>query len=124
MDTHDMDTHAQSQNGEPTNYDILEAINDFASATDRRFEKLEADVGTLKADVGTLKTDVVYIKSQMVTKEYLDDKLADLRGDIIVMLRKEDKRLTWLIELLHGKKFLSDEETKTLTTLQPLLQIP
>lgn len=126
-----MSTYTQSSNGEPTNYEILETINEFASATERRFEKLEGDMSSLKGDMSSLKgdmsslkTDVGYLKSQMVTKEYLDDKLADLRGDIIVMLRKEDSRLSSLIELLKGKKVLTDEEAKTLTILQPLLQIP
>ena len=35
-----------------------------------------------------LKQEMTSIKSQMVTKSYLDDKLADLRGDLVVLTRK------------------------------------
>lgn len=29
----------------------------------------------------------------MVTKDYLDDKLADLRGDLVVLTKKEDAKV-------------------------------
>ena len=51
---------------EPTNHEILEAINEFSNKTDERFSKIEAT---------------------MVTKDYLDDKLSDLRGDLVVLTR-------------------------------------
>src|SRR3989304_1469369 len=93
--------------------EILGAINDFANHTEKRFDFLESEIGTVKTDVSTLKTDVStlktdvstlktdvstlrsevgIIKSEMVTKDYLDDKLADLRGDMVVLTRKEDTK--------------------------------
>jgi len=51
---------------ETTKNEILKAINDFST------NKVEAT---------------------MVTKDYLDDKLSDLRGDLVVLMRKEDKKL-------------------------------
>lgn len=133
-----MDDDKKQNNDEPTNYEILEAINSYATGTDRRLEKIEGRLdgidgrldgidGRIQKIEGRLdgiEPTLAYVKSQMVTKEYLDDKLADLRGDIIVMLRKEDNRLTSLVGILHGKKVISDDDVQSLTKLQPLLQIP
>ena len=33
------------------------------------------------------------IESNMLTKDYLDERLADLRGDLVVLTRKEDNKL-------------------------------
>lgn len=37
----------------------------------------------------------------MVTKDYLDDKLADLKGDLVVLMRKEDAKLQALVDVLQ-----------------------
>jgi hypothetical protein len=72
-------------NQEPTNQDILEAINIFSNKVEERFSNLENDVSGLKDDVSGLKDNVSNIwgtiNTQMVTKDYLDDKIADLRGE-------------------------------------------
>lgn len=48
---------------EQTHADILSAINGFANHTEQRFIDIEGDIK--------------HIKNVMVTKDYLDDKLAD-----------------------------------------------
>ena len=73
-------------------------------------EVLKEDVGTLKTDVAILKTKVTNIESQMVTKEYLTDELADLEGDLIVKLRKEDKKMDTIKNILHKKEILSEDD--------------
>ncbi len=94
---------------EPTNSEILEAINSFANKTEQRFQNIESDLST--------------VKSTMVTKDYLDDKLTDLRGDLVVMLRKEDTKLKTLMDILKNKKLISEEEIKTVNALEPFPQL-
>jgi len=122
-------------NSEPTNQDILEAINSYATNTDRRLERIEGRLdgidGRLDKVEGRLdgidgRLDKVEgrltrVESQMVTKEYLDDKLADLKGDILTILRKEDRRVTALVEIMQKKNILNAEEVKYLETMQPLI---
>ncbi|MEK7103317.1 MAG: hypothetical protein AAB870_03145 [Patescibacteria group bacterium] len=103
----------EKQSHEPTNQDILEAINAYAAATDQRFDGIDQRLDKMD-------TRLTKVESQMVTKEYLDDKLADLRGDILTVIRKEDRRVSQLIDFLFDKKVLSDNEVKTLGELQPL----
>jgi len=98
-------TSNSSQANEPTNKEILDAINTYASGEEQRFNKLE--------------TELTAIKANMVTKEYLDDKLADLKGDIIVVIRKEDRKLAVLVDVLYERRVISDEDKKKILSLEP-----
>lgn len=84
---------------------------------------LKSEFGDLKSEVGTLSGRVGRIESQMVTKDYLDNKLADLRGDLVVLTRKEDTKLRELIEILANKNVLNKEEANHLKSLEPFPQL-
>jgi len=47
--------------------------------------------------------EVVKIRATMVTKSYLDDKMADLRGDTVAIQRKEDEKFHPVRYLLFQK---------------------
>lgn len=61
---------------------------------------------------------VAKIEAEMVTKSYLDDKLADLEGGMVGRLRKEDAKVNRLVEMLQMKKVLTEEEVKQLAEFQ------
>jgi esterase/lipase len=88
-------------NQEPTISDVLEAIGDFSSKVDERFKRIE---------------------SQMVTKEYLDDKMINLKADLTVVMRKEDHKLEALTKLLASKKVITDDDAKSILALEPFPQ--
>ncbi|MDP2656764.1 MAG: hypothetical protein Q8P11_04335 [bacterium] len=90
--------------------EILEAISGYADNIEVRLLALEK---------GQTR-----IESLMVTKDYLDDKMADLRGDLLTVLRKEDTRLTRMIEKLREKNLFDDHDVEELLRLQPLVPIP
>lgn len=100
--------------------EILDAIKSFANQTEQRFQKLESDVSELKGDVNK-------IKATMVTKDYFDekltDKLADWRGDIVVLVRKEDHKLEALVKSLAQKSLITDDEAKTVLMLEPFAKL-
>lgn len=95
--------------------------------------QLKADVSNLKVDVGQIKTDVKelqvemkevkfevgYLKNNMVTKSYLDDKMADLASDINISRSQEVKMIKLLIEFLTKNKVLTSEQTKELFSIAP-----
>jgi hypothetical protein len=71
--------------------EILEAIGLLADQMqEMRFDitGIKNDVGGLKFDVSNLKTEIARIKATMVTKDYLDDKLADLHSDIVNFVKR------------------------------------
>ncbi len=69
---------------EPTIKDVLDAISEFAGNTDQRFDNLENRLSNLEE-----RTEKIKIKLPgLVTKDYLDDKLGDLRGEMIGLMRR------------------------------------
>lgn len=58
------------------------------------------------------------IEATMVTKSYLDDKLADSEGGLTVKLRKEDNKVNRLVSILKGKKVLARTDVKSLREIQ------
>lgn len=94
---------------EPTTTEILDAINSFAGHVDEQFSEV--------------KEDIRIIKATMVTKDYLDDKLADLRGDLTVLIRKEDTKVKTLVELLIERGILQKEDRKRLFSMEPFAEL-
>ncbi|MBI5732208.1 MAG: hypothetical protein HY982_02505 [Candidatus Magasanikbacteria bacterium] len=89
---------------------------------------LKTDVSALKTDVSALKTDVSELRQDMMKMKLdlidaMDDKLADLKGDIVMLTRKEDKKVVSLIGLLKQKQVISENEAKALLTLEPFPQL-
>ncbi|MFA5317924.1 MAG: hypothetical protein WC323_00395 [Patescibacteria group bacterium] len=94
---------------EKSNNELMEVINTFAANTENRFQGMEKEI--------------IAIKATMVTKDYLDDKLSDLKGDLVVLMRKEDAKLCGLVDLLKNKKVISEEEAKNILAMQPFPQL-
>jgi hypothetical protein len=94
---------------EITSKDILEAINSFFNDVERRFESIDRRFDKIEA--------------VMVTKDYLDEKLADLREDMVVLTRKEDMKLLTLIKILKEKNLISSDEEKRLLKMEPFPQL-
>jgi archaellum component FlaC len=120
-------------NEEPTIRDVLDAMQTFSSSVDERFTGLEkdvaglktnvaglkTDVAGLKTDVAGLKTDVATIKATMVTKEYLDDKLSDLRGDLVALVRKGDRKLAAVVDELVKRQVFDEDTARRIFELEP-----
>ena len=91
--------------------EILEIVNFIKdnAVTREEFNGLAGEVGKIKAE--------------MVTKDYLDGKLADLRGDLVVLTRKEDGKVKELVKILESKKVLSKSEVKKILAMEPFPQL-
>ena len=79
-------------NNEATIGDVREAVNTLSTHVDGQFRRVDEQLREIKGDITQLKGDVTQMKATMVTKDYLDDKLADLRGDLVVLMRKPSSR--------------------------------
>ncbi|MFH1522230.1 MAG: hypothetical protein ABIE43_00235 [Patescibacteria group bacterium] len=96
-------------NNEPTNKEILEAISAFFGENEKQLSEIKAEIKGMKAT--------------MVTKSYLDDKMADLRGDLVVLMRKEDVKVKRLIEILQKRKVITGKDVKDLMSMEPFPQL-
>lgn len=72
-------------------------------------KKLDGVKAELSEKINTVKLELM---------DYVGDKITDLRGDIILLLRKEDRRFFHLIKILHGKQVLDDEDIKIIEELK------
>lgn len=95
--------------------ELGEAIQLFATNVDSRFNEVHFDLKDLKVRT-------VRIESTMVTKDYLDEKMADFRGDLTVLVRKEDNKVKALVEVLVEKKVLSQNDQKRIYSMEPFAQ--
>jgi predicted nuclease with TOPRIM domain len=118
------------KNNEPTNQEILEAINNFAGHTEGRFSKIEEKFDSIdkrfeKMDqrFDKIEKELVAVKSYMVTKDYLDIKLADLRGDLVLLTRKEDTKLKTLVDVLCDKKVINEKDRKKIFKMEPFAEL-
>lgn len=102
-------------------FDLLTEIikNSFDSVEGRldsvegRLDNIESKMAT-KEDLGRQKLEIL---------DAMDDKLADLKGDLVILMRKEDKKLLGLIDLLHKKAVITDEEVNGLVKMEPFPQL-
>lgn len=104
-----------AKENQATLQDLIETINAYATKTD-------SDIADLKSDVNTIKTDISSVRSGMVTKDYLDDKLASLRGDSMILIRKEDAKLVATVNILTKRRALTPANKKQLLALEPFPQ--
>jgi len=88
-----------------TTVQILEAVGVFSNNTEKRFEKLENRVGKIEVT--------------MVTKEYLDEKLLNLRADLLLMMRKGNLKLEEAVAILCERKAITPEEAKRILAMEP-----
>lgn len=55
---------------------------------DQRFIRIEEHLDHIDGRTGALEQRTSFIGSQMVTKDYLDKKLADFHGDTVLLIRR------------------------------------
>ena len=93
--------------------DILSAINVFSTEVDKCFSGIDGRLDK--------------IENTMVTKYYLndklDEKLADLRGDLVVLIRKEDFKMKKLVDILKKRDLLNDNEFNEIMSMEPFPQL-
>jgi len=63
-----------------------------------------------KEDLGKLKLEIF---------DHIDDKLADLKGDLVLLTRKEDCKLISVVELLVEKQVFAVSDAKGIFQMEP-----
>ncbi len=72
----------------------------------------------------TFDTEIKGIKSTMVTKNYLDEKLANHAGNVTALLRKEDSKLKALVGVLYDNAVIDEQDMKKMYEMKPFPSIP
>jgi len=95
---------------------FIESLEPFAKSTQKDFHRIDERFDSIDKRLNK-------IEATMVTKDYLDDKLADLRGDLVVLMRKEDKKLQTLVDVLLKRKVISEKEKNHILSMEPFPQL-
>jgi hypothetical protein len=105
---------------EPKNNQVIEAIHDLSISVDKNFVETHEAIQVLAESVDrrftVVHSDIRKIRTSMVTKDYLDDKLADLRGDLIILTRRPNNKVDTLVDVLHEKRVISDADVERVTS--------
>ena len=117
-------------NGESTIDEVLSAINEFAGKNEKHLEKIDEHLGKhdqefveLKRRLGNMEKRLGHLENHMVTKQFLMDKLADKKGEAVLLARKLDAKYKKAIELLHNDKIFSEEQRKEILTMEPFAEL-
>ena len=102
--------------------EALEVINVFADRTESRFSKIDERFSRLDEKFSKFDKRLTRVEASMVTKSYLDEKMSDLRGDLVVLMRKGDVKFKALVGVLHGKKVISQTDVKKIYSMEPFAQ--
>jgi archaellum component FlaC len=118
---------------EATINDVLTAINTFSAQVDNRFERVEKRLDgvekrldgvekrldgvekrldNVENRLDRVEDRIDQIEGTMVTKEYLDNALIDVRADFISHIKAKDKKVDTLIDILREKKVITSQESK------------
>jgi len=87
---------------------IREGMGGMATKAD--LEQIREEMGGMKADLGKMKHEIL---------DHMDEKMSDLRGDLVVLMRKEDKKMVRLCEMLKEKDILADEDIQEILGMEP-----
>ncbi len=96
---------------------VKEDLAHFATKEDLERFATKEDLNSLrsefKSDLGKLRSDFM---------DYLDRRLLDLKGDIVVIMKSENRMICDLIALLVSKSLISSTEAHSIIKMQPFPQ--
>ena len=92
---------------------IKEEFDEKMEKIDERFKKIDERFDSLKQEMNKQKLDIL---------DAVDNKLAHLKGDLVILMRKEDKKVVALVEILKEDKVITLEKAKTVLAMEPFPQ--
>ena len=114
--------HKNSNDNTPTLQDVIDTINTSSTVIAVELHDIKQDISGMKQDISGMKQDITRLKATAVTKEYLDEKMLEQRADLILLTRKEDRKVVALIDELRQTHVLSGTAAKKILALEPFPQ--
>ena len=109
--------------------EILDAINKFASDTEQRFQSVESRLDKVedrfdRVDSRLDKVDnrLDRIESSMVTQSIFGQRIDSVEDRLLDIMRHADKKTTTLVQILHKKNVLSDDDVRELLGMPPFVK--
>ena len=85
------------------------------------FNGLRGQVHNIDGRLQSLEVKVNQVKLDLI--DAMDKKMANLKGDLVVLLRTEDKKVDAFIEVLRKQRTLKEHDARSLLGMSPFPQI-
>ncbi len=92
--------------------ELFEAIGIFSNEVNTKFDGVFTRLDKIEGRVSKIETT-------MITIDYLNDVADNLKTGFSLMLRKEDRKLSSLVDLLKNKSVISTEEASSIKAIEP-----
>jgi SMC interacting uncharacterized protein involved in chromosome segregation len=97
---------------------FAENVDERFDKVDKRFEKMDSRMDSMEGHMDSMEGRMDSMESKIVTKDYLDEKLFDLRGDLLTVIKKEDHKVDTLIEILYKKDILNRKDKESILKIE------
>lgn len=96
---------------------MAEGFSECASAG--QMDRVEKRVAGLEARVGSLEQKFSWVERNMVTKEYLDDRLGERSKKELLLHKGHNNKISSFVQKLYIKGILSGKEANGILALEP-----
>jgi len=102
--------------------ELMEVILDLRDAMIGQFNKIdnkfsEIDDKFIRLE-NQLRTEIR--RSEANTRDFVDKRIYELRGDLISLLKKGDQRVVKMVDVFKNKKTLTAQEAKEIMSIEPV----
>lgn len=97
---------------------LVDFLTDKFGAIDERFEKIDERFEKADERFEKIESRLDRIENTMVTKDYLDKKLGELEGRLILIIKRGDEKFNMLIEILLEKKVISPKDVDKINSIE------
>ena len=98
-------------------------IDDLGIIVKAGFDDVAREIGEIRSEMATkddLTREIGKLRSDMI--DYIAKQNMELRGDLVVLMRGEDRKLFTLVEIMVEKNLLSKTDANRVTKLEPFPQ--
>jgi hypothetical protein len=100
-----------------TKKELDEKLVPMASKED--LTDVKEDLKNVKEDLKKMASKEDLKKMELDLKDHIDEKLGELKGDLVGLVRKEDKKLLYLAKSLNKEDSLSNNTMKNISKMEP-----
>ena len=102
----------------------LQSVVDILQKQNNDHEELMSFLGDHMVTRGEFKVEIDRLdgkinQTKLDLLDAMDEKLGDLKGDLVVLMRKEDRKLSMLVEVLREKELLSEQDVQRVLSMEP-----
>lgn len=101
----------------------FDGIDQRFDGVDQRFVGVDQRLDGIDQRIDGLEKRVTNIEGTMVTKDYLDRKIAEVRSDFVAPVYRQDEKVNALVNVLERREVISTGEANNIRALKPFAQI-